>query len=120
MSILINTVHRAVTTVPPDNVNDHFSHRKKTMCGAPSTTRLGCGCGFSHLFEGDKIISITNVPPFSLFAVSSIDVQRWIVNGAINGVESVHILSANVNNRIRGKSEKARFRYQQCVCETNL
>ena len=90
------------------------------MCGAPSTTRLGRGCGFSHLFEGDVIISITNVPPFSLFAVSSIDVQRWIVNGAINGVESVHILSANVNNQIRGKSEKARFRYQQCVCETNL
>jgi len=55
-----------------------------------------------------------------LFAVSSIDVQRWIVNGAINGVESVHILSANVNNRIRGKSEKDRVRYQQCVCETNL
>ena len=65
------------------------------MCGASSTTCLGRGCGFSHLFvEGDVIISITNVPPFSLFAVSSINVQRWIVNGAINGVESVHILSA--------------------------
>jgi hypothetical protein len=50
-------------------------------------------------YKGDVIFRITNVPPLSkngLFAVSSVDVQRWIVNGAIDGVESVQILSTNV------------------------
>jgi len=54
---------------------------------------------YDSYYKGDVIFRITNVPPLSkngLFAVSSVDIQRWIVNGAIDGVESVQILSTDV------------------------
>ncbi|KAL3781390.1 hypothetical protein ACHAW5_010286 [Stephanodiscus triporus] len=57
------------------------------------------GVGDSY-YRGDMIYLIKNLPKFSKsekYAVSTKDVHQWLINGAIDEIESVRMLSANVS-----------------------
>lgn len=80
----------------------HFAggvERGGVLSSSSSNNNVGYDDEYDSYYKGDVIFRITNVPLFSkngLFVVSSIDIQRWIVNSAIDCVESVQILSTNV------------------------
>jgi hypothetical protein len=56
-------------------------------------------CAGDSFYRGDMIFLITNVPKFSKseqYEVVTDDVRRWLINGAIDGIESVQIQIAKV------------------------
>ena len=58
-------------------------------------------CAGDSYYRGDMVFLITNVPRFSKseqYEVATEDVHRWLINGAIDGIESVQMQIAKVAN----------------------
>lgn len=58
-------------------------------------------CAGDSYYRGDMIFLIKNVPKFSKskqYEVATDDVLRWLINGAIDGIESVQMQIAKVAN----------------------